>query len=168
MAWARARGATPVERLALRAMLILTLAGLGVAGYLMKLHANVAGNPKRGLCTFTETISCDTVLASPYAEIAKIPVALVGLAGFALLFAMALWRLIAGTRSLRWLPAVSAAVAGLGLLFELVMTWVDFFVIEAVCPYCLAALAFIGGTFVAATIVWFLKTRNPSQEVHNA
>jgi len=165
---ARAGGAAPFERWALRAMLILTLAGMGVAGYLVKLHADIAGNPKRGLCTFTETISCDKVLASPYAEIAGTPVALIGLAGFGLLFAMAAWLLIAGIRTPRWLPAVLAAVAGLGLLFELVMTWVEFFVIEAVCPYCLTALAFIGGTFVAATIVWFRKTRNPSQEVHNA
>jgi uncharacterized membrane protein len=50
-------------------------------------------------------------------------------------------------------------VAGLGLLFELVMTWVEFFVIEAVCPYCLTALGLIGATFGASVVAWRLSSR---------
>lgn len=60
-------------------VLILGGVGIGVAAYLLSLHTALAGNPKRGLCTFTDTISCDKVLTSPYAEIAGIPVALIGL-----------------------------------------------------------------------------------------
>jgi uncharacterized membrane protein len=45
-------------------------------------------------------------------------------------------------------------VAGLGLAFELAMTWVEFFVIEAVCPYCLTALGLISATFAAALVAW--------------
>ncbi len=145
---------TPTERWALRLALAFTLAGCIVAGYLVTLHAAIAGNPKRGLCTFTDTVSCDKVLASPYAEIGRVPVALVGLGGFALLFGLAAWRLLAGEGSPRWLPAVLALAGGIGLAFELGMTWVEFFVIGAVCPYCLIALGLIAATFFAALAAW--------------
>jgi uncharacterized membrane protein len=58
--------------------------------------------------------------------------------------------------------------AGFGLAFELVMTWVEFFVIEAVCPYCLTALACIAASFVAAVCAWWLGRILPSMEVHHA
>ena len=153
------------ERQALFALLGSTLAGMGVAGYLVFLHQQIAGSPNRGLCTFTETITCDKVLASPYAAIGPIPIALIGLGGFALLFGMALWRLAGGSRTPRWLPAALAAVSGFGLLFELVMTWVELFLIRAACPYCLTALAFIAATFAAAIMAWRAAARIEAQEV---
>jgi uncharacterized membrane protein len=159
-----ARGLRATERCALWAALALSLGGAGVAGYLVYLHERIAGNPKRGLCTFTDTISCDVVLASPYAAFGPIPVALIGLLGFVVLAGLAAWRLRGGTRSPHWLPAALALVAGFGLLFELVMTWVEFFVIRAVCPYCLTALAFIAGTFVAATVAWRAAARTKTEE----
>jgi uncharacterized membrane protein len=152
---------TPTGQWALRLILAFTLAGCIVAGYLVTLHAAIAGNPKRGLCTFTDTVSCDKVLASPYAEIGGVPVALIGLGGFALLFGLAAWRLLAGEGSPRWLPAVLALTAGVGLAFELGMTWVEFFVIEAVCPYCLTALGLITATFTAALVAWRASLRGP-------
>jgi uncharacterized membrane protein len=147
-------GLRATERWPLRLALAFSLGGAAVAAYLVRLHAVIAGNPKRGVCTFTDTISCDVVLASPYAAIGPIPVALIGLLGFAILAALAAWRLWGGARSPRWLPSALALVAGFGLLFELVMTWVEFFVIRAVCPYCLTALALIAGTFAAAAWAW--------------
>jgi len=132
-----------------------------VAAYLVTLHAAIAGNPKRGLCTFTDTISCDKVLASPYAEIAGIPVALIGFGGFALLFGLTAWRLLSDEGSPRWLPVVLVIAAGVGLTFELGMTWVEFFVIEAVCPYCLMALGLITATFTAALVAWRASLRGP-------
>jgi len=160
----RASGLRATERWPLRLALAFSLGGAAVAAYLVRLHAVIAGNPKRGVCTFTDTISCDVVLASPYAAIGPIPVALIGLLGFAILAALAAWRLWGGARSPRWLPSALALVAGFGLLFELVMTWVEFFVIRAVCPYCLTALALIAGTFVAATVAWRNAGRTKNQE----
>jgi uncharacterized membrane protein len=156
------------ERWALRLLLLFTGAGAAVAAYLLKLHAAIAGNPDRGVCTFTETISCDKVLASSYAEMAGIPLGLIGFAGFALLFALAAWRLRLGQHGPRWLPAVLALTAGCGLAFELVMTWVEFFVIEAVCPYCLTALGFIAATFIASLVAWQAARRSATEEIRHA
>jgi len=142
------------ERLAIRFVLLFSLAGSLLAAYLLKLHAAIDGNPGRGLCTFNDTLSCDKVLASSYAEIWGTPVALIGLLGFLLLLGLAAWRLCWQDRSPRWLPAILALVAGLGLLFELGMTWVEFFIIHALCPYCLVALGLIAASFVAAVVAW--------------
>jgi uncharacterized membrane protein len=142
------------DRRALGVALIFSGSGIGVAAHLLSLHAAIAGNPKRGLCTFTDTISCDKVLASPYADIAGIPVALIGLVGFAALFCLAAACFFVP----RWgpcrMPTLLVLVAGLGLCFELGMTGVELFVIQALCPYCLTALGLIAGTFVAAFWVW--------------
>jgi uncharacterized membrane protein len=142
------------ERLAMGSVLLFSLAGSLVATYLLKLHAAIAGNPGRGLCTFNDTLSCDKVLASSYAELWGIPVALIGLLGFLLLFGLAAWRLWRRDRTPRQLPAVLLLVAGVGLLFELGMTWVEFFIIQAFCPYCLVALGLIAASFVAAVVAW--------------
>jgi uncharacterized membrane protein len=142
------------ERSGLRLILLCSLAGVFVAIYLLKLHVAIAGNPRRGLCTFNDTLTCDKVLASPYAEIAGVPVALIGLLGFLLLFGLAAWRLWRRDRSSSHFPAILVLVAGIGLLFELGMTWVEFFVIQALCPYCLTALGLIAASFVAAVVAW--------------
>lgn len=140
------------EAWALRAVLVCTAAGGVIAAYPLKLHAAIAGTATRGLCTSNDTLSCDKVLASAYAEIAGIPVALVGLLGFGLLFGLAAWRLRQGSGSPRWLPSALALAAGAGLLFELGMTWIEVFVIRALCPYCLTAFALLTASFVAAVL----------------
>ena len=149
------------ERRALTLAILLSGAGAGVAAYLLRLHVAIAGNPRRGLCTFTAALSCDAVLASPYAEIAGLPVALLGLVGFAVLCGLAAWRLWMPVRSPRLIPAVLTVAAGVGLCFELGMTWIEAFVIQALCPYCLTALGLISGTFLAA--LWAWRVRQPAE-----
>jgi uncharacterized membrane protein len=52
------------------------------------------------------------------------------------------------------MPTVLVLVAGFGLCFELGMTGVEVFIIQALCPYCLTALGLIAGTFLAALWAW--------------
>jgi len=139
-----------LERWGTWGLLLSSIGGVTVAAYLLSLHARIAGNPARGLCTFTDTLSCDKVLASPYAELGGVPVALIGLVGFGGLCLLAAWRLLGRNRSPEWLRAGMVAVAGVGLLFEVGMTGIEFFVIGAVCPYCLLAFGFITAAFVSA------------------
>jgi len=160
----RSGAADAREIWALRAVLACSAAGGVVAAYLLRLHAAIAGNPHRGLCTFNDTLSCDAVLASPYAEIVGIPVALIGLLGFGLIFGLAAWRLWWRRSSPRFLSAVLALVAGAGLLFELGLTWVEVFVIRALCPYCLTAFALLIASFAGAVLAWRAVERWPEQD----
>jgi uncharacterized membrane protein len=155
-AWANDAGGQRgfVERWGTWGLVASSGGGLLVAGYLLHLHARIAGNPRRGLCTFTDLLSCDRVLASPYAEIGGVPVALIGLAGFGGLCLLGWWRLRWGARGPEWLPGATVLVAGVGLLFETGMTGIEFFVIGALCPYCLTAFGLIGAAFVSALMVW--------------
>jgi uncharacterized membrane protein len=146
-------------------VLLCSLAGTLVALYLLTLHFQISGNPSRGLCTFTDTLSCDKVLASEYAEMAGVPVALFGVVGFALLAVMAAARLWWGNRVPRGIPTVLVLVGGAGLAFELGMTWIEVFVIQALCPYCITALGLIAASFVAAGVAWREQRASAGMEV---
>ena len=101
------------------------LAGLGLAGYLTWVHFDdsalvcVAGG------------GCETVQESVYAEIAGIPVAMLGLGGYAVMLGVIVW----DTPTARLGAAMLALV---GLVFSLYLLALQLFVIDAVCVWCLA------------------------------
>jgi uncharacterized membrane protein len=94
---------------------------------------------------------CEDVALSPYSEIQGIPVALFG-AGFSvlmLLLALAWWR-IGDRRAL----LASYGLGLFGILFVAYLTYLELFVIHAVCVWCVAyALTVIVGWIVAAVAV---------------
>ena len=104
---------------------LVALAGVAVAGYLTWVHFDetalvcVAGG------------GCETVQESQYAEIAGLPVALLGLGAYVVLLGLLLWD--SATARL-----AAAALALVGLLFSLYLLALQLFVIDAVCVWCLA------------------------------
>jgi uncharacterized membrane protein len=103
----------------------VALAGLAVAGYLTWVHYDEAAL----VCVAGG--GCETVQQSSYAELAGIPVALLGLVGYALIFALVLW----DTPNAR---LGAAALAVVGLAFSVYLIVLQLFVIDAVCVWCLA------------------------------
>ncbi|MBI4789379.1 MAG: hypothetical protein HY782_20310 [Chloroflexi bacterium] len=75
---------------------------------------------------------CDVVNASPYSSIAGIPVAALGLLGYAALLALALWPLAAPETAPYWLLDLRLFIAGLGWLFAAYLTALELFVIHAI------------------------------------
>jgi uncharacterized membrane protein len=133
------------------AMTALAAIGLLVAGYLAwtKLSGQApACGPVQG---------CDTVEASSYSEVLGIPVAVYGIAFSIVLtgLAAAWWR--RGSRR-----ALLAAY-GLGLTGCLVvagLTYLELFVIHAICVYCVAYAVTVVVGFVIASIA--LRDSQPS------
>jgi uncharacterized membrane protein len=119
---------------------LVALAGLGVAGYLTWVHFDetalvcVAGG------------GCETVQESEYAEMAGIPVALLGLAAYTLLLGLIVW----DTPTAR---LAAAAISFVGLLFALYLLVVQFFVIDAVCVWCLVNDLLIAPALAVLTAV---------------
>ena len=74
---------------------------------------------------------CETVQESEYAEIAGVPVAVLGLIGYMVLLALIVW-----DAPLARLAAATLALVG--LLFSIYLLVVQAFVIEAFCIWCLA------------------------------
>ena len=65
----------------LKFIFLLSILGIMVSGYLTFIHYSVVNSP----CDFSKTFQCTLVSQSKYAEFFGIPVALIGLAGYAIL-----------------------------------------------------------------------------------
>lgn len=111
----------PIDRLR-AATLAVAAIGLGIATYLTYVHyAHV-----RPLCT---TGGCEKVQTSSYAELAGVPVAVLGLAAYAVLVLLAL------------MPGMAAALAGAavaigGTAFSGYLLWAQLARIHAICQWC--------------------------------
>jgi uncharacterized membrane protein len=104
---------------------VVALAGLVVAGYLTWVHFDDAAL----VCVAGG--GCETVQESEYAEIAGIPVAVLGLGAYAVVLALIAW-------DAPFARLGAAMVAVVGLLFSLYLLALQLFVIDAVCVWCLA------------------------------
>lgn len=91
---------------------------------------------------------CETVQSSPYSRLLGIPVAALGLGGYAALLLSAALRGVVGILS-------GLFLALLGALYSGYLTWLEVFVIEALCQWCLASAALM----VAAMILTTLRLR---------
>jgi uncharacterized membrane protein len=117
---------------------VVALAGAVVAGYLTWVHYDYAAL----VCVADG--GCETVQQSAYAEIAGIPVALLGLVSYTVVFGL----VVRDTASARLAAAMIGVV---GLLFSLYLLAVQLFVIDAVCVWCLANDVVIAPALAALT-----------------
>ena len=116
----------------------LTLAGIAIASYLTFVHYE-------GLSPVCTTGGCERVQASSYSEIGPIPVALLGLIGYvAILLSLAVHGDVG--RALTFMLTLS------GFAFSLYLTYLEVFVIDALCQWCLASAVVMTALFVAATV----------------
>jgi uncharacterized membrane protein len=127
----------------------LSVAGLLVSAYLTWTHL-------RGVAPVCVggTSGCGTVQTSRYSEILGVPVAALGLAGYASLLLSALLKGEAGV-------FFGLFVALVGVLFSGYLTWLELFVIEAICQWCVVcATLMVASLFFAALRVRHLGTSN--------
>jgi len=111
--------------------------GIMVSGYLSL--KRLTG----GSLVCTRWAQCDVVNSSPYATIGGVPVAFIGLAGYLVLFGLAAAAVQAqGLRRRQALLASFILSVG-GLLFSIYLTYLELFVIEALCSWCVASAIII-------------------------
>jgi uncharacterized membrane protein/peroxiredoxin len=148
-----------VTERALRWLMALALVGVALSLYLTVLH--VAGGDERtdAVCELASWLSCNRILASGYASVGPVPVAAVGAAGFAILFALALWRFVDRGQRTCFLPTVLFYGAAVGFGFDAALTVAAAVALGAACPLCLIVLGLITAS---GTITWRLR-RLPSE-----
>jgi uncharacterized membrane protein len=117
---------------------VLALAGVAIAAYIEYERAS-GGQLACG------TGGCEQVQNSKYAELFGVPVAVLGLATYAVVFATALLRVPAAALT-------GAAVALAGLAFALYLLAVQAFVLDAYCTWCLASDAVLAALAILTTI----------------
>lgn len=123
---------------------VLALIGMFVALYMLAYSLGLLGEIICGVG------DCATVQASPWAHLGPVPVAGVGVVGYALLLGIALYGLQpAGVDS----PVVAALLLGgsaAGVAFSAWLTWLEAFVIHAWCQWCVTSAVVITVIFVAS------------------
>ena len=121
-----------------RAVLALSVIGVGISIYLTLLHYSGV----TPACPATGAINCEAVLSSSYALLlgTKIPTSVAGIAWFAICALIAGWR--AGAVHLLW--------AAIGLATMLYLVFVELILVRAICLWCTAAHALV----VLIALLW--------------
>lgn len=108
------------------AILVLSVVGIGIAGYLTYVHYEGI----QVVCGLGG--DCATVQASRYSKLDGIPVAVLGLVGY-----IGILGSLAVRGELGRVAAFAIAVIGCG--FSLYLTYRELFTIKAICPWCVSS-----------------------------
>jgi uncharacterized membrane protein len=126
----------------------LAATGLAVASYLAMTHA--AGEPI--VCGGVG--DCNYVNSSEYADVAGVPVSVLGAISYAVMLALVLGVLARGWQS--WLLA-AWGVATASFAFSAYLTYIELFVIDAICAWCVASAAIATALFVSLSVALWAK-----------
>ena len=125
---------------------LMSLLGLFVSVYLYLYKIGRIGTLACG------SGGCETVQNSQWSRFAGVEVALIGLLGYGLLFLVAMLALQPGLAPRRWPADLLAALAGVGVLFTAYLTWLELFVIHAICRWCVGSAVIIVSVLVLALL----------------
>jgi vitamin-K-epoxide reductase (warfarin-sensitive) len=133
------------------AIAVLALAGIAISSVSLYHHYD---RSESSFCNISETLNCDIVNRSIYSELFGIPVALIGMAGYASLFGSAtIYRARPDT------PKFLAGASLIGLAFALYLTYIEGFVLAAWCILCLTSLVLIFAIAVLSVML-LIQVRN--------
>ncbi len=126
---------------------VLAVCGIVVSSVSLRHHYATS---KTEFCDIGETFNCDIVNRSEYSTLLGIPVALIGMMGYAALAGLA-----TVYRDRRETPAMLFGGAAAGLAFALYLTYVEAHVLGVYCILCLSSLSLIAMTTILAALIWW-------------
>jgi uncharacterized membrane protein len=127
---------------------VLAAAGLLISAYLTWVHfAQVAPVCVGG------SGGCETVQSSRYATVLGVPVAVLGIIGYAGLLFSAVLRGELGVY-------LGFMIALVGTLFSAYLTYLEVFVIHAICQWCVASAAIMVAALICAALAAWRLTKN--------
>jgi|SRR5271165_2725332 len=133
------------NRVMFTAIAVLSIAGVIISGVSLQRHFATDATQ---FCDFSQKFSCDIVNRSEYSSIMGIPVAAIGVLGYAALFVLS-----AFFRADRETPNRLLGAALAGLAFALYLTYIEGYVLTTWCILCLISLGLIFTIAVLAAIV---------------
>lgn len=128
---------------------VAILAVCGVVVSSMSLQHHYATS-KTAYCDIGEVLNCDIVNRSAYSSIFGIPVALIGMLGYAALAGLATVYRERGET-----PALLFFGTAAGLAFALYLTYIEARVLGVYCILCLSSLAVIATTTILSAVIWW-------------
>ncbi|MFL5402556.1 MAG: vitamin K epoxide reductase family protein [Gemmatimonadales bacterium] len=125
---------------------VLSLAGLFISAYLYLYKIGKIGTLACG------TGGCETVQLSPWSRLGGLEISLIGVAGYATLLVLSLVSLHPQRALQRWPATALALLAGVGVCLTIYLTYLELFVIHAICRWCVASGVIIAATFAVALL----------------
>lgn len=124
-----------------------------LAAFVLSVEAvELAGNPDAKLsCSINVVFNCATVAKHPSAELLGFPNSFIGLMAESVVITVAIAGLV-GMRFPRGFMFAAQIGYTLGLIFALTLFYISFFIIQALCPWCLLVT-------LTTILVWFALTR---------
>ncbi len=154
-------------------IVVLALAGFFDSAYLMlsRFQTDVSM-----ICPVSGD-GCTTVRDSPWSTIppgSGVPVALLGLVGYALVFGVAMAALHTDYARTLPLPLTLLAIGSAGVLFSIYLVGIQYFIIQAFCSWCLLSALLMATIWLLSLYDWRVwrseaasTSRQPlSQAVH--
>ena len=134
--------------------MLLAVIGMLVSAYLTYQHFKPVGG---AFCNVNDYVSCDIVNKSIYSEIFHIPVAILGFAAYAIIFAAAFGLLKEKLPS--YALELVAFFTGASLGFSIYLTAMEFFVLRAVCIFCVTQQIIIIIIFIILLSLWLKEQK---------
>jgi uncharacterized membrane protein len=122
----------------------LALIGVFVALYLTLYKIGTIGHLA---CGFG---SCERVNSSKWATFVGVPVAMWGLGFYVATLIVAIAGTSPGLASRREISYLLAAMSGIGVAFSAWLTYLELFVIDAICRYCVISAAIVTLIFIVS------------------
>ncbi len=130
------------------ALALLALAGLFISIYLWLYKLGKIGTIACG------TGGCETVQLSPQSRFLGIDVSLIGVVGYTVLLGLAMLALIPKHQGASWPLKWLMVLAGAAVLFTIYLKYLEFFVIHAVCRWCVGSAVVIITLFGVSVLEW--------------
>lgn len=121
---------------------LLALAGMGVSAYLTWAHL------ANGSVACGQSQGCDIVQQSVYSEVGGVPVALLGLLAYTTLFGLALVQSRLPKRHDNYISLAIFGISMIGVLYSAYLTYLELFVIYAICRWCVTSAIIITAIFL--------------------
>jgi uncharacterized membrane protein len=125
---------------------VTSLLGVFVAAYLYLYKIGRIGTLACG------SGDCETVQTSAWSRFLGVEVSLIGLVGYAVLVVLALLALQAVPGSRRWPERLLTILAAGGVVFTAYLTYLELFVIHAICRWCVGSAVIIVSVLVLAIL----------------
>ena len=135
-----------------RGVALLALAGLFLSTYLYLYKLGFIGTLACG------SGGCETVQLSPQSRFLGLEVASIGVGGYAVLLLLALLALHSRFSGASWPVEWLAGLSGIAVLFTVYLTYLELYVIHAICRFCVGSAAIIAGLFTL-TLLELRRTR---------
>ena len=94
---------------------------------------------------------CDIVNGSPFSEIGGVPIAVLGLGAYLLMIAL-LWLQPRSPFLAENGPLILFGLSLTGVLYSAYLTYLELFVINAICPYCVVSAVLLVGLLVLSIL----------------